>query len=113
MRAPAMEMMRDMFSEVIASDGPTQNGIVFQLSGYTSINPAVSRYYATTLADVFVRTDAGERQIGQYRGTGNAQGRIFSIWPLQEAYAAAFSELSRQMLADPELMKRLPAKSSR
>ena len=83
------------------------------MSGYTSINPAVSSYYATALADVFVRTEVGERQVGQYRGTGSAWGRIYSYFPLEAAYAAAFSELSRQMLADPELMKRLPAKSSR
>ena len=90
----------------------TQRGIVVQLSGSTSINPAVSRYHATALADVFLRTETGDQLIGQYRGTGEAQGRIFSEWPLQEAYAAAFSELSRQMLADPELIKRLPVKAA-
>lgn len=113
MYAAATEMMRDMFSDVVISDGPTENGLVFQISGYTSINPAVSSYYATALADVFVRTEVGERQVGRYRGTGSAWGRIYSYFPLEAAYAAAFSELSRQMLADPELMKRLSAKSSR
>lgn len=111
MQAAAMEMMRDLFSAVQTSEGPTQNGVVVQISGYTSINPAVSTYYATALADVFVRTDAGERQIGQYRGRGNAWGRIYSYPPLQTAWAEAFSDLSQQMLADPELIKRLPVKS--
>jgi hypothetical protein len=106
-QAAAMEMMRDLFSDVVASDGPTVNGIVFQISGFTSINPAVSTYFATAIADVFVRTEVGERQIGQYRGTGNAWGRIYSYPPLQAAYATAFSELSQQMLADPTLLKRV------
>lgn len=113
MKAAAWEMMRKMFSDVVASDGPTANGIVFQLSGYTSINPAVSTYFATAIADVFVRTEGGERQIGQYRGTGQAWGRIYSYPPLEAAYATAFSELSRQMLADPTLMKRVLSEASR
>lgn len=113
MKAAAWDMMRKMFSDVVASDGPTANGIVFQISGFTSINPAVSTYFATAFADVFVRTEVGERQIGQYRGTGNAWGRIYSYPPLEAAYATAFSELSRQMLADPVLMKRLKAEASR
>lgn len=119
MKAAALEMMRDIFSNVVLSEGPTQNGIVFQISGYTSINPAISTYFATAVADVFVRTEVGERQIGKYRGTGRAWGRIYSYPPLQAAYATAFSELSRQMLADPALMKRvqsdgqvLPARAS-
>jgi hypothetical protein len=58
---------------------------------------------------VFIRTDVGERQVGQYRGTGRAWGRIYSYPPLQAAYAEAFSDLGRQMLADPALMKRLSA----
>ncbi len=111
MSAAATAMMHDMFSDVVVADGPIGNGIVFQLSGYTSINPAVSMYYATAIADVFVRTEAGERQIGQYRGIGSAWGLIYSYPPLETAYAAAFSELSRQMLADPELIKRFPTKS--
>jgi hypothetical protein len=113
MQAAAMEMMHAMFSEVVPSEGPTENGIVFQISGYTSINPGVSMFFATALADVFVRTETGERQVGRYRGTGNAWGRVYSYPPLQAAYAAAFSDLSRQMLADPELMKRLPTKVPR
>jgi len=111
MYAAATQMMHDMFSDVVLSDGPTENGLVFQISGYTSINPGGSMYYATALADVFVRSEVGERQVGQYRGTGSAWGRIYSYSPLEAAYAEAFSDLSRQMLADPELMKRLPAKA--
>ena len=106
-------MLRDMFSDVVTSAGPTDNGIVFQVSGFTSINPAVSTYFATAIADVFVRTEVGERQIGKYRGTGNAWGRIYSYPPLQAAYAAAFSDLSRQMLADPQLMKRVKSEAAR
>jgi len=113
MRAAAMAMMQDMFSEVVASDGPTENGLVFQVSGYTSINPGVSRYFATALADVFLRTESGERQVGQYRATGSAQGLIFTYFPLQTAWATAFSELGRQMLADPELIKRFPTRAPR
>ena len=113
MRAAAMAMMQDMFSEVVVSDTPTDDGIVFQISGYTSINPGVSRYFATAIADVFVRGESGERQVGQYTATGNAQGLIFSYPPLQAAWAAAFSELGRQMLADPALMKRLPTPTPR
>jgi hypothetical protein len=113
MKAAALEMMRDMFSDVVLSEGPTENGVVFQISGYTSINPAVSTYYATAIADVFVRTQVGERQIGKYRGTGRAWGRIYSYPPLEAAYASAFSELSRQMLADPALMKRVKSEAAR
>ncbi len=113
MREAAMAMMQDMFSEVVVSDTPTDDGIVFQISGYTSINPGVSRYFATVLADVFVRTESGERQVGQYRGRGSAQGLIFSYPPLRAAWAAAFSELVGQMLADPELIKRLPNQAPR
>jgi hypothetical protein len=113
MKAAALDMMGKMFSDVVPAEGPTENGIVFQISGYTSINPAVSTYYATAIADVFVRTEIGERQIGRYRGTGNAWGRIYSYPPLQAAYAAAFSELSRQMLTDAVLMKRFESEASR
>lgn len=113
MKAAALEMMRDMFSDVVLSEGPTENGVVFQISGYTSINPAISTYFATAVADVFVRTEVGERQIGKYRGTGRAWGRIYSYPPLQAAYATAFSELSRQMLADPALMKRVKSEAAR
>jgi hypothetical protein len=113
MKAAALEMMGTMFSDVVLAEGPTENGIVFQISGYTSINPAVSTYYATAIADVFVRSEVGERQIGRYRGTGNAWGRIYSYPPLQAAYAAAFSELSRQMLADEVLMKRVESEAAR
>ena len=113
MQAAALAMLRDMFSDVVTSAGPTDNGIVFQVSGFTSINPAVSTYFATAIADVFVRTEVGERQIGKYRGTGNAWGRIYSYPPLQAAYAAAFSDLSRQMLADPQLMKRVKSEATR
>lgn len=113
MKAAALDMMRDLFSDVVLSEGPTQNGVVFQISGYTSINPAISTYFATAIADVFVRTEIGERQIGHYRGTGRAWGRIYSYPPLQAAYATAFGELSRQMLADPVLLNRVQAFSRR
>jgi hypothetical protein len=112
-KAAALDMMREIFSDVVLTEGPSENGIVFQISGYTSINPAVSTYYATAVADVFVRTEVGERQIGQYRGTGNAWGRIYSYPPLQAAYAAAFGELSRHLLADPILMSRLKSEAAR
>jgi hypothetical protein len=113
MKAAALQMMREMFSDVVLAEGPTENGIVFQVSGYTSINPAVSTYFATAIADVFVRTDVGERQIGQYRATGRAWGRIYSYPPLEAAYATAFSELGRQMLADPKLLQRIKSESAR
>lgn len=106
MREAAMPMMRDLFADPAAAE-TRSNGIVFQLSGASTINPAVSRYNATAVADVFLRTETSERLIGQFRGTGSAQGRIFSERPLQEAYAIAFSELSRQILADAELMRQI------
>lgn len=111
MREAALHMLQAMFTDVIPIEGPEENGLVFQVSGYTSINPAVSTYYATAVADVFTRTEAGERQIGHYRGTGQAWGRIYSYPPLQAAYAAAFTALSRQMLADPTLMRRINAEA--
>lgn len=113
MTAPALQMLRGMFSEVVSSEGPIAGGPVFQISGYTSINPGLRTYYATALADVFVRTDSGERQIGRYRGTGQAVGMIYSYYPLQLAYAAAFSDLSKKILADPALMQQLPASARR
>jgi hypothetical protein len=113
MRAAAIAMMQEMFTDVGVVDTPTENGIVFQISGYTSINPGISRYFATVVADVFVRGESGERQVGQYRATGNAQGLIFTYPPLQAAWANAFSELGKQMLADPELRKRLPTAAPR
>ncbi len=109
MTAPALQMLRGMFSEVLSSEGPIASGLVFQISGHTSINPGVRTYYATALADVFVRTNSAERQIGRYRGTGQAVGMIYSYYPLELAYAAAFSDLSKKILADPELMQQLPA----
>jgi hypothetical protein len=113
MRAAALDMMHALFTDVAPTDLAGGNGIVFQISGYTSINPAVSTYYATAVADVFVRTDVGERQIGQYRGTGQAWGRIYSYPPLEAAYAQAFSALSQQMLADPKLIQRIKAETTR
>lgn len=112
MKEAALDMMRALFTDVVPAEGLGQNGFVFQISGYTSINPAVSTYYATAVADVFIRTDVGERQVGRYRGTGQAWGRIFSYPPLQAAYAAAFSALSREMLADPVLMQRIKAEGA-
>jgi hypothetical protein len=113
MRAAALDMMHALFTDVVPTESAGGNGIVFQISGYTSINPAVSTYYATAVADVFVRTDVGERQIGQYRGTGQAWGRIYSYPPLEAAYAQAFSALSQQMLADPKLIKRVKDEAAR
>jgi len=107
MRTAALSMMRDLFSEVVEAGPPPHNGIVFRLSGSSSINPAVSRYHANALVEVFSRLETGEQLIGRFEGAGDAQGRIFSEWPLQEAYAQAFSEVSRQILANPEVMRRL------
>lgn len=113
MKEAALDMLHALFTDVIAVERPGENGIVFQISGYTSINPAVSTYYATAVADVFIRTDVGERQIGRYRGTGHAWGRIYSYPPLQAAYATAFGALRREMLADPALVRRIKAVGAR
>ncbi len=110
MQQAAMKVFREMFGEVGTPQSVTAPAITIRLTGYSSVNPIMSEYYATPTATVFAGGDTYAQPLGTFSGNGTASQPNFSRAGVASAYEGGFRQIGNRMLADPSLLARLRGK---
>lgn len=110
MQQAGLNVFHRMFSDAGPATTVEQPNVTIVLTGDSSLNPTLNEYYANVTATVFAGADTLAAPIAVFNGNGKASQSNYTRTGILQAYEAAFAQISRDMLADKQLVARIQEK---